>query len=181
MGIKEIRDDILKEKKKEATKILDEGKAEIEKIQKSMSSKVEALKAKFSEDEEKIISDYEKKQLATAKFQVNRMRFNLEKRLMDEVVADGRDLLTRTSDATKKRQFESILPKLGRNIDISQVYCSKKDVPLIKQYKAIPADILGGIIVENSEGDERIDFSYDTVLKEVVEKDYPKIMKLLFE
>ena len=66
------------------------------------------------------------------------------------------------------------------DIEVAKIYCNKKDLKVLKDFKAEAADITGGLIAENKEGTVRVDYSFDTMLQNIKENELQSINKVLF-
>ena len=52
-------------------------------------------------------------------------------------------------------------------ITIAKVFCNQQDFEFVSGFECYPTEISGGVILENPDSSERIDLSYETLIKKI--------------
>jgi vacuolar-type H+-ATPase subunit E/Vma4 len=177
MGIEEVKKEILDNARKQAKQILKEAEREREGILKSAESRVDVIKEKLDREAENTIAQYRTMVLAEANSQVKKQRLVLERELVNEVFKQSKEELKKLNIKKREQHLKKILQS---KFKFNKVYCSIKDSALLKKYKPLQAEIIGGAILENKEGDIRVDVSYETLLKSIKQDNLAEIAKILF-
>ena len=176
MGINEVKKEILNNAKKEAKRIIETAEVEKKTVVEASESRVIEIKIQLEGEMKRSIELYENLIMAEANSMVKKQRLNLEKEIINKVFNDAKEELSNLS----KSERESHIKKLLKNSDgYSMVYCAEKDLSITKNAQKI--DISGGIVLENKEGEIRLDLSYETLLESVKQKKLSEVANLLFE
>jgi V/A-type H+-transporting ATPase subunit E len=177
MGIEEVRKEILDNARNQAKEILKEGEKEKKGLLASAETRVDQIKEKLEKEAEKQIEQYKAMMLAEATSQSKRQKLALEKQLLNDVFEEAKQELEKLSSKKKEQHLKKLLDV---DFSYSKVYCSKKDVPLMKKHKPLVKEMLGGVILENKDGDIRVDLSYETFLDNIKQDKVAEITKILF-
>lgn len=84
------------------------------------------------------------------------------------------------NDKRRKEIIEKLITKGKNEIDITTVYCNKKDKKHIQNFNCKEIDIMGGVILENEDKSIRIDSSFETLLKNIKDNSLQEIARKLF-
>ncbi len=169
-----VRKEIIKNAKAKAKEIISEANKEMKEILKSAEQTIEKRKAELEADEKKTLSFIEKTSEAEAKSEAKKAQLALKRDLLKNAFDKALEKLSDMPKQKKKKHLDLLKKKLGKGF--SELYCSKKDVSLIKGKET---NIKGGIIATNKQGDVRVDLSYETLLERVREKNIDKISQML--
>lgn len=178
MGLDDVKKEILDNARKEAKKITDEAKSERREILKSVDKNIEEIKDQLNRDSIKNVDQYKLMSMTESSSILKKQKLNLEKELIKEVFEDTKNRLK----ASKGKKREELLKKLlaRTKFNVSKVYCAKQDVKVLKKYEADNADIIGGVILENKDGNVRLDLSYETLLGSIKQDYLSEIAKIMF-
>lgn len=178
MGIEEVKKEILDNARAQAKLIMKEAEKERSELLGSAESRIESIKERIEKDAERSISQYRSMTLAESNSIVKKKKLTLERDLIEEVVS----LVIAGLDKLPAKKREEHLKKIlaSQSKEFSKVYCAKKDLPLVKKSKPAEMDIIGGAVLENNEGNVRLDLSYDTMLSSAKEENVSEIVNLLF-
>ncbi|AJF61881.1 TPA: hypothetical protein HA239_02250 [Candidatus Woesearchaeota archaeon] len=179
MGINEVKKEILDNAGKEASRILAEAGKEEKEIVGSIASAVKQSKEKQEKDIKRTVEQYRSSVLSEAESAVKKERLSLEKKIISKVFSSAAEKLGSLSQK-KREQHLNRLSKKIKELGYPTVYCSLKDQKHLKKYSPKAADILGGIVLENKQGDTRVDLSYDMLLEEVKKEEMSAIVRTLF-
>ena len=79
------------------------------------------------------------------------------------------------------KHIKKLLEKANDELKIGTIYCNKKDLSLLKGRKTKTVEIIGGIMAESADGELRVDYSYETLLKQIKESLMPELNQILFD
>ena len=178
MGIEEVRKEIVDNAKSEANKLLAEARKEEKAIVEAIEKTAKQNKQKQQQAIKTSLEQHRLVVLSEAESAVKKERLILERELLNEVFAKVADKLVNL-DAKKRALHMKQLSKKIKEFNFSKVYCSPKDQKTLAP-KTEKAEILGGIILENNDGDVRVDISYEVLLDEVKKEEMPAIVETLF-
>lgn len=178
MGIEEVKKEILDNARAQAKLLNKEAEAEKKEIMSAAESRVESIKEKLEKETAKSIEQYRAMAFAEANSQVKKTRLALERDLIEEVFSNVKQELLSLPAKKRESHLKSLSSSLGK--DFSRLYCSKKDIGTMKKFKPEEIDITGGVVLENSEGNVRLDMSYETLLEGIKQENVAEISKTLF-
>ncbi|MBN1503303.1 hypothetical protein JW930_07225 [Candidatus Woesearchaeota archaeon] len=180
MGLKEVKQEILDNAKKQASKITADGKAECKKISEIARRELNGAEDELKKQQERIVSDYKTKNTASLGFKIKRSRFNMEKRVLEKVMEATKEKLTKLDKDKRKEHIEYMIKDAKKTVSVDIVLCNQRDMGLVKEYECRKADIIGGIIVLNKDRTVRIDYSYDTMINDIFNKYLKEVSNILF-
>jgi len=174
--VSKVKDEIIKTTKQSAQVLIDEAKSQNNEI----LSQVDLSLNKKKDSIERDIANYsqDKNQLLEAETQSYKKskKLMIENNLIEIVFEKAISKLGNLSDTKRKKHIDSILTKTN---EFPIIFCSKKDSKLVKKAKII--NIIGGLILENKTGDQRVDFSYESMVDLIKKKELDTIYGVLFE
>lgn len=174
--MKKVRDQILKTTQEKADAIISEANKEKQLILKQVEKKLAANSKTFESEilsyNQKIDTNLDTEISSYKKRKSLELETEIISKVFDKVFAE----LEKISEKKRKEHIDLILKKIK---DYPVLYCSSKDSANVK--KAKPVKILGGLVLENKEGSERIDLSYNTMIDNIKKEDISKVYEILFE
>ncbi len=182
MGLDAIVEEIRAKGKAEADRISGETYQEVSKIISDAQS--QALKIKTAKEEavKKEIERLRQQEMASAHLEVKRAMLNARKELLDEVYENAKDAIHKLPNEKNQKIVASIIGKNENNN--AKIYSHKKDTAIIKKLTKLAyageIDGIGGVIIENEDGTEYLDFRFDTILKNVSEQSLKQVSDILF-
>ncbi|MFO8015767.1 MAG: V-type ATP synthase subunit E family protein [Candidatus Woesearchaeota archaeon] len=187
MSLDKVKKEILQKAEKEADSIISRGKKEAEEMMKKADEEAEEYRKNSEEENRKVIERMEKKTLASADFDIKKMKLDKKKEMIDMAFENARKRLQDMSDKDKEARMKKLLEKAKKEIDVGTVYSSPEDRKIVQKIvqkmpgvKCSTADISGGIIAESKGGEFSVDMSYDELLEEVKKKYLQEIAAKLF-
>ncbi len=181
--------------------IKDKGRAESEAINKEADTKkvellnvaqqkAETVKAVAREEAGKSASHIISQEEAAGHLVVKRQILNAQKELMDEVYRQALDKIETMPDSFHKGAISSLLRKAMTEIPKGSVSCCARDEKALKdvlnesEFSAFTfgkvVGIDGGVIVESTDGQLQVDFSYHTFMSQVWESGLKDASDILF-
>ncbi len=180
MGLKELKQEILREAEKEADEILKTARLEAENIAKMARAEADSFSEIASQESKSEMELLERRERASAEFEAKKMVMQKKREILERLLAGSRTALESMPEKKRKGHINSFLRLASSRMECGHIICSQKDSGFLKGYPAETGDIAGGIIVENRERTERIDLSYGAILERILEDEFPAISKIIF-
>ena len=180
MGLEAVKDEILNSAKEQSNSLIAEARKEANRIAREAENKIEGMKQKSDEEAKRMIDTIKRQELASAELENKKMLLEAKKQLIDGVFAEARKSIENLDDKKRELYIKKLLEKARNDIEISSVYCNKKDSKFLKGFNAEAAGIIGGIITENREKTIRVDYSFDAMLENLKETELQNVNKALF-
>ncbi|WP_440946900.1 V-type ATP synthase subunit E [Methanosarcina sp. T3] len=182
MGLEIVIKDIQEGARAEVSRIKAEGDAkaseitnEAKEVQKKMLG--DSL-AKVEEDLQKLHQQV----ISSANLEVKRITLNKRKELLDNVYSQTVESI-KSMPASKK---EALLKHLINEYEASgaRIYSSKASEETVRKLSSLTyagnIDCIGGVVLENEDGTVRLDYTYDSILKNVYERSLKQISDILY-
>jgi V/A-type H+-transporting ATPase subunit E len=113
--------------------------------------------------------------------EVKRIRLNKRKELLDQVYNKMYESI-KSMPASKAEKLLSALIEKNK-ADGVRIYSNKNSETIVKKLSSLSyagnIDSIGGIVQENEDGTVRLDFTYDSILKNVYERSLKQISDIL--
>ncbi len=179
MGFEQLEKAVLQKTQKDAGAILGQAEKEKKEILAKADAEIKTMKKKSDEEVQQLIGMMEKKGIAQSQLEVKKMLLMVRKELIDRVFDEVSSRLSKSfSKIERKELLQNLRKKAEKEIDVGKVYCSKADLGMLKG--AVAGDMSGGLIAESRDGRIMVDYSFETRLEEIKEKDIKEITGLLF-
>ncbi|MEM3373595.1 MAG: V-type ATP synthase subunit E family protein [Candidatus Woesearchaeota archaeon] len=181
MGLDELKAEIINNAKKQAEKINKEAEKEKEIIMNSAEQRIKEIKSKIDEETKNSLEQYKTYILTEINSTIKRKKLMMEKQIIDTVFEKVYEELKNLDKKNREEHIKKILSKYN---NYKKVYCSESDYNIVKKYlksyepKVI--DIIGGLILEDDNGETRINLSYEEILNDIKKKYLLEISKKLF-
>ncbi|MBI2557758.1 hypothetical protein HYW20_00395 [Candidatus Woesearchaeota archaeon] len=180
MGLEEVKEEIIRNAKEQEAALIAEARREAGRITKEAEKKIKEMEERSEADTKKMIESAKKQEISSAEMEYKKMLLDAKKNMIDAVFADAKKRLENLDDKKREAYIKKLLEKAKNDIEAAYVYCNKKDVRFVREFKALPVDITGGLIAENQEKTVRVDYSFETVLQSIKDNELQNINKLLF-
>ncbi|MDD1712565.1 MAG: V-type ATP synthase subunit E [Methanoregulaceae archaeon] len=191
MGLEAVVGEIKTKGENETGRIRNETREEVTRI--LMSAQERAGKVKLDADAEvdRQIQHIKGQETSAANLVVKRKLLNTEKELLDQVYqATLRSIASQPENFHREAQ-KKLLATAKQEIQEGTVHCNARDMPSLKQLIGTDSafrgyvtgkvmDFEGGIIVESTDGQLKLDLSYRTFLDRVWEKGLKDASDILF-
>lgn len=180
MGLETVKDEIIRNANEQAKALVAEARSKASKIVKEAEKKIEELKEKSDAEVKKRTDIIKMQELASAELENKKMLLEAKKQLIDEVFAEVQKKVEKLDNKKRKEYIEKLLERAKKDIEVKYVYCNKKDLKLLQDFNPEAMDITGGLIAENEDKTVRVDYSFNTTLDSIKEKELQSINKILF-
>jgi V/A-type H+-transporting ATPase subunit E len=182
MGLDAIVEEIKAKGRAEADKISEETSLEVSKIIADAEAAASKLKAAKEEAVRREIERLRQQELSSANLEVKKGILNARKEILDEVYEQSKESIEKLPSEKNQRLLRSIIEK-NQNTN-AKIYSRAKDKPAVKKLTKLEfageIDCIGGVVIENADGTEVLDFKYDTILKNVSEQSLKQVSNILF-
>ncbi len=183
MGLDAIVEEIKAKGKAEADRIVGETYQEVSRIIADAQSQAAKLKAAKEEAVRKEIERLRQQELSSANLEVKRAMLNARKEILDEAYEASKEAINKLPAENNQKLLSSIIKKNEANN--SKIYSRYKDKTFVENITKLnyagEINCIGGVIIENEDGTEYLDFRYEAVLKNVSEQTLKQVSDILFE
>jgi len=180
MGLEAVKEEVLDNARQQSNAIIADARNESNRIAREAEKNIEEIKQHSEEETRKMLDTIKKQELASADLENKKMLLEAKKQVIDNVFAESKKRLESMEDKKREALIKKVLDKTKGDIEITYVYCNKKDLRFLKGFAIQPADIIGGLIAENKDKTIRVDYSFDTLLQIIKENELQNINKILF-
>lgn len=181
MGLEAVKEEIIRNAKENSSVFIAEARREANRVAKDADKKIEEMKVKNDEEIKKSVELIKKQQLAAAELESKKMALDAKKQAIDNAFKEAKAKLENLDEKKRELSVKNLIERAGKEIEISHVYCNKKDVKFMKGIKTEDAPVIGGFIAENREKTVRVDYSFETMLESIKEKELQNVSKILFD
>lgn len=176
MGLETVVDDIKDEARTRAEEIKAEAEQEADETLEEAREEADEIRHEEREAAEKRAEELREQEVSSAKLDARKMQSRERRDLLAELRADVRDELAELEEGREEMTrtlLEGAIEELGE--DTGVVYAAESDEDLVNdiigEYDGFEyggtTDVLGGVVVEASDGDVRVNNSFDSVLETV--------------
>lgn len=182
MGLDEVAEEILSAGRAAARSVVKEAETESERLLAEAREKARAAGEERLRQAEKRARQLRVQELAAAELEGKRARLAMEREMLEAAAAQARELLASLPREQDERMLLEILKR--HSAPGYRVFSAKKNEPFLRAMPSLEyggnVKCLGGILFENRDGSVRMDFTYDTMLRDVVEHNMKEIARILF-
>ena len=181
MGLETVKEEILSNAKEQANSLIADARKEANRIIKETEKKIEGVREKNDAETKKILDMIKMQELASAELDNKKILLEAKKQIIGSVFIEVRKRLENLDDKKRETYIKKLLEKAKNEIEVTNIYCNKKDAKFLKGFNIEPINILGGLIAENKDKTVRVDYSFESMLQIIKEKELQSISKLLFD
>ena len=180
MGLEEVKNAIVHEAKLEAKQRINEGKKKASEIVSIAKKKARETEKRFLEKLDQDLESLEKHEIASMEFTTRKKVMVRKKELLDEFFDLCMETALARSAAERKGHIKTLVKQIRGDFPITTIYTNKKDMLSLPGIKCVVADIKGGVILENSDGTQRVNLSYEVLLDQIRLHNLSEIASALF-
>ena len=182
MGLDEVAEEILSAGRAAAASVLKEAQEEAARTAAEAAGKARAVVAGRLQTAERRARQMRVQELAAAELEGKRARLAMEREMLEAATAQAREML---SALPRERDERMLLEILRRQPPAGfRVFSARRNEAFLRAMPSIEyggaVDCLGGILFESRDGAVRMDFTYNTMLRELVERNMKEIARVLF-
>ena len=180
MGLEAVKEEILNSAKEKANSLIAEARKEANRIMKEAEKKIEGIREKSEAETKRAIDTIKRQELASAELENKKMLLEAKKQVIENVFIEISKKLESIDYKKTETYIKKLIEKIKNDIEPANFYSNKKDIKFLKGLNVEPVNILGGLIAENKDRTVRVDYSFETILQDIKEKELQNINKILF-
>lgn len=191
MGLEAVVNEIREKGRKEVEAVRAETRTDVEEILKDAQTRAAAIKTSAQEEADRAATHITNQEASAANLVVKRQALNAQKALLDQVYSASLAAVGDLPAEFQEKALTALLKRAVKEIKKGVVHTNERDTPVVEgilgQLKMFsgytlgaPLDIPGGVIVESTDGELQIDYSYRTFLDEIWESGLKDASDILF-
>ncbi len=186
MPLEAVLEEIHKKGGEQVQQIIDRAKAEAEEIIAEAKAEAEEILRKAKEEAEKEAERYRKQEIASVNLEMKRLLLNKRKEVLEEVFKLVEDRIRKMDTDEKRKLLEKLIDSC--ELEEAVVYSNKDDENIVREIISSKKgyryggniDCLGGVILESTDGEVRINLTFDDLLAQIYENKMSEVSKILF-
>jgi V/A-type H+-transporting ATPase subunit E len=182
MGLDEVVGDILAAARAKADAIISEAESERGRMLEQARESARLLREERLREAGRVVAQLRVRELSAAELEVKRARLAMERDLLEAATSGARARVAALPPAEDEALLSAILRK-GAAPGF-RIYSAKRNEPFLRNGSPFPyagsTSCLGGLVFESADGSVRMDYTYDAVLRETVERTMRDIYGVLF-
>jgi V/A-type H+-transporting ATPase subunit E len=182
MGLDDVAEEILSAGRAAAGAVVREAEAEAARITAEAGERARSVVAEKLQQAERRARQMRVQELASSELEGKRARLVMERELLEAAAAQAREAIA----ALPRDQDERLLGRILAANPVSgyRVHSAQKNEAFLRAMPSVDyagnVNCLGGILFESRDGTVRMDFTYDTMLRDLVERNMKEIARILF-
>lgn len=183
MSLENVKDEIIRNAKDEAKKVLNNAKKDAKSIVKEAEAQATKVENAAKQDQKADETLKKNKGTVSIQLETKKLLFEKKKEIMQETYEKALKKLEGIDARKKKTIVTTLFNKASEQMKIATIYCNKKDAVLLKKknIKTVANDaIQAGFIAENKNGTVRLDYTFATLFEGVRENTLQKVANMLF-
>ena len=180
MGLEAVKEEVIRQATEQETAMIAEARKESGKLMREAEKKIDEMKEKSDLETKKMIETMKRQALSSAELESKKTVLEAKKQIIESVFAEVKKRLENLDEKKRESLAKKLTERAKKEMEVEYIYCSRKDVKLLKDMKVEPINIIGGIIAENKDKTIRIDYSFETLLETLKESELQNINKILF-
>lgn len=181
MGLESVKKEIITEAERKAKEIIEQAKKEATRIKAEVSKESRDYQKEAEANNQALIEAMQRRMLAAANFDAQRMLMNRKKEIIDEVLRGVKNKLLSLNKGQREEFLINLLRKAETEIDIETIFVNEKDKELIEEgVKVKAAELEGGLIAQNKEGTISLNLSVEELLENARHETLIEISEVLF-
>ncbi len=181
MALDAVVEAVLATSKDKVAQITGEADQEVARILNEARERAAEIKSRKEAEVGHTVEAIERREISSANLEVKRSELNVHKDLLEQ----ARVKLLGKLESLPKKDNEAMLTKLLEPYDLKamKVFSNKRDEAFISSLAPNYGgnlDIIGGAVIESSDGALRYDLTYETLAREVFSSRMKEVSRILF-
>ena len=181
MALDAVVEAVLATSKDKVAQITGEADQEVARILNEARERAAEIKSRKEAEVGHTVEAIERREISSATLEVKRSELNVHKDLLEQ----ARVKLLGKLESLPKKDNEAMLTKLLEPYDLKamKVFSNKRDEAFISSLAPNYGgnlDIIGGAVIESSDGALRYDLTYETLAREVFSSRMKEVSRILF-
>jgi len=178
MGFEKLEKAVLEKARKDADSIVSEAKKKADAVLEQARQEADRAAEKYKSETKRLVEQIRNREIASGRLDAKKLMLQSKKELSEKVfLKAAKDIPKKLTKAQKQKILTKLVDNAKAQMDVGQIFCSKDDIALVPGAKA--KDILGGVIAESKDGTTMIDYSFETMLQDVREKNIAEVSAIL--
>jgi len=182
MGLEEVAEEILSAGRESAEDVLRQARAEADRLAAEAREKAGAVRYEKMQHAERRARQMRVQEMASAELEGKRARLVMEKEVLEAASERARAMLGALPAEQDQRMLADILKR--SSLPGFRVFGAPRNEAFLRSQPSVEfagtVKCLGGILFESRDGTERMDFTYDTILRDIVERNMKEVARILF-
>ena len=181
MGFDQLKENVQKKADVEKKRLISDAEKKAEAIKKESREECEKLENDMRQEVTETTEHLMNQARASAKLEVKKRALAVRKEMIEKAFSTTREEIgNKLAKKDREKVIKGLMKEAEKQLKIATVYCNKTDAAFIKGYSTQEADIIGGVIAEDKEGNYRVDLSFESLLDQIKEDHLSKINESLF-
>ncbi len=187
MPLDSVVQEIYRKGEEQVQAIISEANKEAEKIIKEAEEKAKEILERARVEGEKEAEALRRQEISSVRLEMKRELLNKQREILEAVFKAVEERIKGMDPETKKKVYTALLRKYA--MEGMVVYSNKEDEDLVKsliQELGLNAkyggnvECLGGVVIESSDGELRINLTFEELLNQLYEQKMSELSKMLF-
>jgi len=181
MGLKDVKNDILREAKDKASQIEQEAKEKEKQILEEAEKQAEEIKKEAEKELEEQKETERKKTISEANMQARQKKMEAKQEKLEETFQSFEEELRNLSQQEKEKFVENAIEET--KFEIVEIEASEDFADVIdgRTYNLVENSELNGFVLVSENGERRRNFSIDKIVDSYREEHRQKVAEKLFE
>jgi V/A-type H+-transporting ATPase subunit E len=182
MGLEEVAGEILAEGKARAESLVSEAARERERLLGEARLRAHEVQDQRMRQAAEEVAKLRVRKLASAELEVKRARLAMERDLLEAVARGARDRVAAMAPPEDELHLLAVLRRVqGPSM---RLYSAPRNEAFLRRAASLQyagnIDCLGGLVLESPDGTVRMDHTYDTILRDALERLTRELYGMLF-
>ncbi len=178
MGLKEVKEDVLKDAQETADQIIREAEEERDRIIEDAEKEVKKIQEDAEKELEKEKESIRRKKLSNARMKARREKLETKQEYIDRTYDQFREKLSGLSDEEKERFVETCLEKI--DFGVGHIRASDGFLNAVDGSYDTREIEDEGIVIVSENGERRQDFTLDKIVEDYRNRHRQEVSKVLF-
>lgn len=180
MGLTDVTNEIKVQAEQQAQEIVAQAEAQASEITAKADAEVAEYADNAKKHSEQLRELTERKILAAARVDAQRLVLNTKKEAIDSVMDNVKEHFASLKQAERGTFLRNLLKKAKQEITVDTVFVQKKDKAVLKGVKAKEAEIAGGLVAQSKDGNVSVNLSVEELLQSVRQDVLVDVSEVLF-
>ena len=178
MPLESVIDEIYKKGEEQVQKIRKKAKEEAERIVAEAKEQAQDILRKAREDAEKEAERIRRQEISSVKLEMKRLMLGKQKEILDAVFESLKRRIQDIDVETRRRMMTALIKSSVKPGMV--IYSSRREELKLDVRYGGNIECLGGIVVESSDGEVRMNLTFDELLNRLYEEKLSEVSKILF-
>ena len=181
MGLQDVKNDILREARDEASELEEEAKQKKDEILKEAEDKAEEIKEEARKEVEESKQSERKKAVSSANMEARNKKLQAKQEKLGEIFREFKEELQDLDDQEKQDFVKNAVNEA--EFEVSEIEASEEFIEVIdgRKHEVTENSDLDGFVLVSENGERRKNFSIDKIAESYKDEYRQKVAEKLFE